>query len=285
MDAIIRQMSQSEQQQLIQWAALEGWNPGIHDAELFWNLDPAGFMAIEVADKLVGGGAVIRHNSMFGFMGLFIVEKQFRGQKLGSQLWEARKETLQSRLESGATIGLDGVDEMVPFYERGGFRQFTRHRRFEFTSTDTAPDLDPGLTQLSNIDFQDIEDMDAVCFPGSRRDFLKSWIEQDDAIGLGLVEKDRLRGYGLMRPCLSGWKVGPLIADEIETANRLWTGFSKHGQGKSIFIDSPDNNPSAIHLCKSFSMTEVFGCQRMYCGQPPELDHSRIFGITTLEVG
>ena len=140
---------------------------------------------------------------------------------------------------------------MVPFYERGGFRQFTRHRRFEFTSTDTAPDLDPGLTQLSNIDFQDIEDMDAVCFPGSRGDFLKSWIEQDDAISLGLVEKDRLRGYGLMRPCLSGWKVGPLIADEIETANRLWTGFSKHGQGKSIFIDSPDNNPSAIHLCKS----------------------------------
>jgi len=285
MDAIIRQMSQPEQQQLLDWAALEGWNPGTNDAELFWDLDPDGFMAIEVENELVGGGAVIRHNSMFGFMGLFIVDKQFRAQKLGSRLWVARKERLQSRLASGATIGLDGVDEMVPFYERGGFQQFTRHRRFEFISTDTAPNPDAGLTELANIDFSDIEGLDEGCFPGNRHDFLRSWIEQDNAIGLGLVEKDRLLGYGLMRPCLSGWKVGPLIADEAEIANRLWAGFARHSQGKSMFIDSPDNNPAAIRLCQSFSMTEVFGCQRMYCGQPPELDHARIFGITTLEVG
>ncbi len=285
MDAIIRQMSRPELQQLLDWAALEGWNPGINDAELFWNLDPDGFMAIEVENILAGGGAVIRHNSMFGFMGLFIVDPRFRSQQLGSQLWVARKEKLQSRLKLGATIGLDGVTEMVPFYERGGFRQFTKHRRFEFKPTNLRLDQDAGLTHLSKIDFSDIEALDEGCFPGNRQAFLKNWIGQDNAIGLGLVEKDRLRGYGLMRPCLSGWKVGPLIADQIESANRLWSGFAKHSQGKSIFIDSPDNNPAAIRLCESYSMTEVFGCQRMYLGQPPELDHARIFGITTLEVG
>ncbi len=285
MDAIIRQMSQPEQRQLLDWAALEGWNPGLNDADLFWNLDPDGFMAVEVENKLAGGGAVIRHNSMFGFMGLFIVDKQFRGRKLGSKLWVARKEKLQSRLAPEATIGLDGVDEMVPFYERGGFRQFTRHRRFEFNSTDSTPDLDSCLTELANIDFSEVEDLDEGCFPGNRHAFLRNWIEQENAIGLGFVEKDRLRGYGLMRPCLSGWKVGPLIAEEANIANRLWTGLARHGEGNSMFIDSPDDNPAAMDLCKSFSMTEVFGCQRMYLGHPPELDHAKIFGITTLEVG
>lgn len=33
------------------------------------------------------------------------------------------------------------------------------------------------------------------------------------------------------------------------------------------------------------SMTEVFGCARMYLGTPPVLRHERIFGVTTFEFG
>ena len=45
---VIRQMTRPEVDTLVGWAAAEGWNPGLHDAELFWATDPgtsAGFLA------------------------------------------------------------------------------------------------------------------------------------------------------------------------------------------------------------------------------------------------
>ena len=39
-DLKIRNMSRPEVDQLVSWAAHEGWNPGLHDAELFWRADP-----------------------------------------------------------------------------------------------------------------------------------------------------------------------------------------------------------------------------------------------------
>ncbi|MEM9471495.1 MAG: GNAT family N-acetyltransferase, partial [Pseudomonadota bacterium] len=32
----IRPMSRQEADELVSWAAREGWNPGLHDADVFW---------------------------------------------------------------------------------------------------------------------------------------------------------------------------------------------------------------------------------------------------------
>ena len=36
-DLVIRNMTRPEVDELVGWAAREGWNPGLHDAELFWS--------------------------------------------------------------------------------------------------------------------------------------------------------------------------------------------------------------------------------------------------------
>ena len=38
-----RPLTYEEFQTLVQWAALEGWNPGLEDAAVFWATDPNGF--------------------------------------------------------------------------------------------------------------------------------------------------------------------------------------------------------------------------------------------------
>ena len=115
----IRKMNRGELRELVRWAEAEGWNPGIHDADLFWDLDPEGYLALLHDQQVIGGGAIIRHSEDFGFMGLFIVKPSHRGKKLGEQLWFARRDHLLARLRPGGTIGLDGVDPMVPFYAAG----------------------------------------------------------------------------------------------------------------------------------------------------------------------
>ncbi len=285
--AIIRRMKRAELDQLVSWAAIEGWNPGLHDAELFWNADPNGFLALELHGQLAGGGAIVRHNASYGFMGLFIVRPEFRGRGLGTELWYARRDQLRARLGSGGVIGLDAVDAMIPFYARGGFSVWTRHRRYRWDQPNlNDQSATEGLvTDLRTVDLSELLELDRVCFPGERAEFLQSWRNQPDSVAFGVVTEKGLRGMGVMRKCLEGWKIGPLFSRSPEVAQQLLTAFAARSGGAPILVDVPDNNPVAGELCRQFGMQEVFGCVRMYLGEPPRLQDSLIFGITTLETG
>ena len=120
----------AELRRLVGWAAREGWNPGVHDAAAFWLSDPEGFLALRVDGEFAGAGGIVRHNPHFGFMGLFILDPRFRGHGWGHRLWYERRDRLLARLSSPATIGLDAVEAMIPFYARGGFQPYHKHVRF-----------------------------------------------------------------------------------------------------------------------------------------------------------
>ena len=117
----IRNMTRSEVDELVAWAAREGWNPGVHDAEVFWTTDPEAFLAADLDGGLIGGGAITSYSGDYGFMGFFIVRPAYRGRGFGNTLWHARLERLVDRLRPGTSIGLDGVFEMQHYYARGGF--------------------------------------------------------------------------------------------------------------------------------------------------------------------
>ena len=42
---VFRNMTRAEVDELVGWAAREGWNPGLRDAEIFWATDPEAFVA------------------------------------------------------------------------------------------------------------------------------------------------------------------------------------------------------------------------------------------------
>jgi hypothetical protein len=42
-DYVVRPMQPHEARIAVDWAAAEGWNPGLHDAESFYTTDPGGF--------------------------------------------------------------------------------------------------------------------------------------------------------------------------------------------------------------------------------------------------
>jgi len=42
-----RRATRDELNLAVEWAAGEGWNPGLHDADLFWDTDPDGFVCAE----------------------------------------------------------------------------------------------------------------------------------------------------------------------------------------------------------------------------------------------
>jgi GNAT superfamily N-acetyltransferase len=282
-DLFIRQMTRDEAGSLIEWAAQEGWNPGRNDAEIFWSTDPEGFIAAEQAGEPIGGGAVISYDGRFGFMGLFIIRPDYRGQGLGRRLWYHRRDLLISRLQTPAAIGMDGVFNMQDFYSHGGFVLFGRDLRF--AGVGEVASISNALVDLRELPFDDVLRYDTMHFPAPRELFLRQWIHQPDSRALGSMQDGGLGGYGVIRPCRKGYKIGPLFAADPATAEDLFRGLADFARGEPLFLDVPERNPAALALARRHGMQEVFGCARMYLGPPPELPHEEIFGVTTFELG
>lgn len=284
----IRNMIRSEVDELVGWAAREGWNPGLHDADVFWATDPEAFIAADFEGEMIGGGAITSYDGEFGFMGFFIVRPEFRGRGLGDRIWHARRERLLARLRPGASIGMDGVFEMQPYYAKGGFVFSHRDLRFQADIPENpVPKQAKGvdIVPLADLPFDQVRAYDRTCFPASRPTFLKAWIAQPDALALGCRREGKLTGFGVARRCQEGCKVGPLFADDADTAEALYSHLAAFAAGGPVYLDTPENNPAAIALAQRHGMSEVFGCARMYLGPFPDLAHECIFGVTTFELG
>jgi len=287
-DLVIRNMTRPEVDELVGWAAREGWNPGLHDAELFWATDRDAFVAAELDGNVIGGGAVTSYGGEFGFMGFFIVRPEHRGRGLGHALWYARRDRLLARLHPGASIGLDGVFAMQGFYAKGGFVFSHRNTRFraEIALRPATPSIeDASIVALADVPFEQVLAYDRTCFPAARAIFLRDWTSQPDALALGCRRGATLVGYGVVRRCGEGCKIGPLFANDAEAAEGLFTHLARFAAGGALYLDAPENNAAAITLASEHRMTEVFGCARMYLGPPPAVANERVFGVTTFELG
>lgn len=275
-------MTGAELRRIVDWAAGEQWNPGLHDVDAAHAFDPDGFVAMRRDGEMIGGGSIVSYDGEFGFMGLFIVRPDLRGQGLGTQLWHHRRDRLRSRLRAGAAIGMDGVFAMVPFYERGGFRLAYRDLRFE----GIAPSGDvAGLTPLSDLPFGAIEAYDRRHVASPRSAFLQRWLEQPGSHGAAVVEDGEVVGMAHLRPCRTGFKFGPVHAERPDVAERLIAGLMSRVAGQQVQLDVPEPNEEGLAIAARFGLAESFGCARMYLGADPGLPVDRIFGVTSFEFG
>lgn len=268
---------------LVEWAKNEGWNPGPHDADVYWSTDPNGFYGIYFNGDLIAGGAIISYNKEFGFMGLFIVKPEFRTSGIGRKLWHYRRNLLIDRLNNNAAIGMDGVVSMQSFYKKGGFEILFKDERYE--KLGMKFNLDPNIFAIEDEDFHEILNYDKHCFGFLRPQFLKPWINLPENKTFKYVEGNKLRGFTIARKVSNGFKIGPLFADNKKVAEELYKACLNSVIGKPVYIDIPMVNQEAVQIVKKFNAKYIFECARMYYGQVPQTNIHKVYGITTFELG
>lgn len=278
-ELIIRTMHRSDLDQAIAWAAQEGWNPGLHDAGSFFATDPHGFFIGDYGGEPVACISAVAYDRTFGFIGFYIVRPEFRGRGFGWRIWQHAMQYLGDR-----NIGLDGVVSQQENYRQSGFSLAYRNIRYQGTFPHRSP-ASSNLVQISEVPIEELLAFDAQFFPVLRRSFLSAWTTQPGSIGLAKRQGDQLVGYGLIRPCQVGWKIGPLFALNAEISDELFQGLVAHSQGEVCFLDVPEPNPEAMRLVDTYQMTSVFETARMYTQKPPECAITGIFGVTTFELG
>lgn len=268
---------------LVEWAKNEGWNPGPLDADVYWSTDPNGFYGYYYKNSLVAGGAIVSYNKEFGFMGLFIVKPEYRGMGIGRELWFQRRDLLVNRLNSNASIGMDGVVNMQSFYNKGGFEIAFKDERYERLGTKFL--IDDNISPITNDDFQEISTYDKQCFGFLRETFLNLWIKLPENRTFKYIERDKIRGFCIARKVSNGFKIGPLFADNEKIAEELYKACLNSVIGIPLYIDIPMVNQGAIQIVKKYNAKYVFECARMYYGQKPQTNINKVYGITTFELG
>ncbi len=268
---------------LVDWARQEGWNPGPHDAEVFWQADPDGYFGFFDEKELVAGGAIVSYGGAFGFMGLFIVKPQYRAHGIGRKLWYLRRDALLNRLNEGASIGMDGVVDMQPFYRKGGFEIAFKDERFEKQGVTLA--VSPHISPIKMEDLADVLAYDQQCFGVPRSQFIKPWLIIPGNHTFKFTQGDTLKGFAVLRKATTGYKIGPLFAENEAVAEELYKACLNAAAGEMVYLDIPMVNPAAVNLVRKYDGKYVFECARMYYGQPPDVHINKVFGITTFELG
>jgi GNAT acetyltransferase-like protein/acetyltransferase (GNAT) family protein len=279
----IRTMTRPELDWAIDMAAVEGWNPGLHDADAFYASDPDGFLIALQDGKPVGCVSAVDYGE-FGFIGFFIVCAELRGGRIGIELGNAAMARLQ-----GKVIGVDGVfDKQSAYSHIGGFEYAWSNIRFAGKNLFSGVSMASDMVPASAIPLAQLEEFDQRYFSVPRPDFLKAWLNLPESTALVLKENkgDGILGYGTIRKCRSGYKIGPLFVVHQIVADMMFVALCSTAEPDApIYLDVPDANKDAITLAKSYGMEKVFGTARMYLNGPPDLPVKNIFGITTFELG
>jgi GNAT superfamily N-acetyltransferase len=278
-DLSIRPMRPEEIAIAIDWAAAEGWNPGLADAACFAIPDSDGFLIGELAGVPAATVSCVNYDAAFAFVGFYVVRQDLRGRGYGLRLWHAAMAHAGARL-----VGLDGVVAQQQNYRKSGFQLAYANVRYGgILAAPSRPAAN--LVALSEIALATLAADEATVFPASRPRFLQAWISAAGHVGCALLRDGRLAAWGVIRPCRNGRKVGPLIADDRAGAAAVLTALLADVGGGEIFLDVPSINQAAVALAEDFGLAPVFETARMYTRAVPPLRLHRLYGVTSFELG
>jgi GNAT superfamily N-acetyltransferase len=274
----IRAMAPDEIAVAADWAAAEGWNPGLGDAACFATVDAQGFFIGELDGAPAATISCVNYDDRFAFLGFYIVRPDLRGHGYGLRIWNAAVEHARGR-----TIGLDGVVAQQDNYRKSGFR--LAYPNVRYGGRVAAAAAPAGIIALADVPFAVVEADDATVFPAPRTAFLRAWIDAPGHAGRALMRDGKLAAWGVIRPSRTGCKIGPLVADDRAAAEAVFAALAAAAGGGEIFLDVPSVNREAVALAGDHGLAPVFETARMYTRAIRPLHLERVFGVTTFELG
>ncbi len=282
----IRTLVRSEIDQAVDWAAAEGWNPGLGDAECFASVDPDGFMGGFLDGQMIASISVVNYDAQFSFLGFYIVTEPYRGRGYGLHLWHQAIRHAGDRL-----LGLDGVVAEQHSYCRSGFVLAYRNVRYGGAAPAGFTAHRGEGVEIITLDQLDDElvGFDRMVFPAERNRFLQRWLTAPGHIARAARVNGAFAGYGVLRPCRSGYKIGPLFAADPTVARllvaELLSALDGGPSSIEIYLDVPEPNAEAMALAETMGLSPVFETARMYTGPSPHVTLERVFGVSSFELG
>lgn len=239
--------------------------------------DPAG--------KLVASAMALPYGE-FGWVCMVLVAPDWRRNGIATDLMNRVIEGLEAK---GIVPGLDATPAGREVYRYLGFVDIYGIQRLiaEAPSLDAAAPPGTEMRGLAAGDIAALAAYDAPVFGAGRVALLRHLAERQPARATVALRGDTLCGYALAREGRTWTQIGPVHADDEDTAKALIAAAARGGDGpQNLLIDALDAHPAL----QAWLTAGGFAFQRPYIrmirGRSEAFDdQNRVFALAGPELG
>jgi GNAT superfamily N-acetyltransferase len=260
-----------------------GWNQTAEDWRVF--LDYGQVQAIRAENRVVATAATLPYGA-FGWISMVLVTEKFRRQGFASRLMRGAIDAL---LAAGTVPVLDATPAGREVYRQLGFEDTWGFARLARSGAPPPPAAAPpaGITvaPITDADWPSLCAYDTAAFGGDRSPLLARLRGRLRPAELVVRRDGRLTGFLLGRDGRIASQLGPLIAEDAETARTLLTHALAAIEGP-IFVDLADSKTVARAFLEAQDFVPARPLTRMvYRRRAAFDDGTRTFAVVGPEFG
>lgn len=242
---------------------IAGWNQTATDWKRFLNASPQGCFVAEVHSKVCATVTTIVFENRFAWVGMVLVDPEFRKKGIGTALLERAIQYLDDL--KIATIKLDATPQGKPLYEKLGFVSEYEIERWTLqrASPVRTPDLGKSLsTELS----PEILEIDREVFGADRSSLLMSLHGEAPEFTSSVSAGGVVQGYALGRHGAFADHLGPWISQKPSAAKGAMETFLSRSMRQTMIVDYIKENGTVRELLERFRFGYSRTLTRMYRG-------------------
>jgi GNAT superfamily N-acetyltransferase len=246
---------------------IAGWNQTAEDWMRFLDADEGGCFIAEVDGTVRGTVTTITYEKRFAWVGMVLVDPEYRGKGLGTKLLEiAIEHLLNARITS---IKLDATPQGKPIYEKLGFQceyEIERWILKRTLETSARPDENVSRNAVSGQVLEMILAEDREIFGADRSQLLISLRQGAPELTGAVLENATLRGSAFGRRGSFADHLGPWMAKDMKAASKLLKSFIASSRREMLLVDRLKSNVIAGDLLRSMGFEHSRALTRMYLG-------------------
>jgi len=259
-----------------------GWNNSISDFERLLYYGPEGCFVAEQNGEPVGTVTTTTYGKL-AWVGCLIVLEHYRRQGIGLELMNHAMNYLKAR--GVETVRLDAVPEMIPLYERLGFKaEYDSLRLLGIGRTMMCRKV----SKMKDEDLENVIHLDTRFFGANRERALRRAHKDFQDWCFVSVVGEELVGYIMAKRGLDQINVGPWICDpqHPERAEELLKAILNKARKMKIWVGVPGGNKTSVNILREYGFADQPNSVRMYYGKRDYVGLTKgVFGIGAPEKG
>jgi len=264
---IIRHIQLSDVTGAMKLSTEQGWNQTEKDWKLLIESPQNVCLLAEYGNKIVGTSTAFTYSGDVAWIGMVLVDKEYRGQGLSKLLLE----NIFKKLKSYKSIKLDATPEGLQVYKKFNFKEEYLITRMTIPSIVNLSSVEDHLLlePILSKDINEIIALDELVFGANRAQLIQSLINEYPQKAWLLKRNNCVSGLVLGREGSNYYQIGPVIASTFHDAKILISKALKGLENKPIVVDVLDDKEDLINWLHSIGFTNQRHFVRMYQKENP----------------
>lgn len=263
----IRKLLSEDIERAMNLVLAEGWNQTEKDWQLLIGNPLNECLAAEADGKLLGTATAINYSNNVAWIGMVLVDKEYRGNGISKILLSS----IFEELKSCKSIKLDATPAGQAVYKKLGFAYEYQISRFVNTSYESLHCTETKIIpqKVKKKDIPSIIEFDLYSFGSDRTQLIRSLVKDYPDKSWVLKQNNKIIGFALGRKGNKYHQIGPVSALSSDNAQLLITHALKNLYRQSIVIDILDDKQELSEWLNSVGFMKQRCFTRMFLNNNP----------------